>query len=79
MHYNTNDDNGSTEILVPENTSEEMTIPSYILHTPLSGSLSKCISASWNHTVCQILSGRVKSGNENENQYRFQPLQKYTH
>lgn len=81
MHYITDDDNGSTQILVPGSTRqcEEMTIPSYILHTPLSGSLSKCISASWNHTVCQILAGRVKSVNESENQYGFEPLQKYTH
>lgn len=81
MDYIIHDDYGSTQILVPGSIRkcEEMTIPSYILHTPLNGSLSTCISASWNHTVCQILAGRVKSVNESENQYGFQPLQKYTH
>jgi len=79
VHYITNDDNGSTQILVPGSINENVEIPRYILHTPLSGSLSKCISASWYHTVCQCLAGRVKSVNESENQYGFQALQKYTH
>lgn len=56
----------------------KMSILSHILHTPLSGSLSKCISTSWNHTVYQILTGWVKCVNESEDQYGFQPLKPYT-